>query len=37
MTQQVFTLTSPDIKEGHFMAKDHEFDGFGCNACFIAF
>lgn len=31
MTKQVFTLTSPDIKEGHFMAKDHEFDGFGCS------
>lgn len=31
MTQHTFTLSSPDIKEGHFMATDHEFDGFGCN------
>jgi Raf kinase inhibitor-like YbhB/YbcL family protein len=31
MTTNVFTLSSPDIKEGHFMATDHEFDGFGCN------
>ncbi|KKO45953.1 kinase inhibitor [Arsukibacterium ikkense] len=26
-----FTLNSPDITEGHFMAKAQEFDGFGCN------
>lgn len=27
----VFTLTSPDIQEGHFMAKTFEFNGFGCD------
>ncbi|WP_337880904.1 YbhB/YbcL family Raf kinase inhibitor-like protein [Rheinheimera sp.] len=26
-----FQLTSPDIKEGHFMAKTFEFNGFGCD------
>ena len=31
MTQPRFTLSSPDIKEGHFMAKAHEFDGWGCS------
>ncbi len=31
MSNAVFSLTSPDIQEGHFMAKAHEFDGFGCN------
>jgi len=29
MTQ--FQLTSPDIREGHFMAKTFEFNGFGCD------
>ncbi|MCC5452309.1 YbhB/YbcL family Raf kinase inhibitor-like protein [Rheinheimera sp. UJ51] len=31
MSKNTFTLSSPDIAEGHFMAKQHEFDGFGCN------
>lgn len=31
MKNNVFTLSSSDIKEGHFMATDHELDGFGCN------
>ena len=31
MTDPRFTLSSPDLQEGHFMAKDHEFDGFGCD------
>jgi hypothetical protein len=31
MTSSGFTVSSPDLQEGHFMAKDHEFDGFGCN------
>ena len=31
MTDSRFTLSSPDLQEGHFMAKVHEFDGFGCN------
>jgi len=31
MTESRFTLSSPDLQEGHFMANDHEFDGFGCN------
>ena len=31
MTEARFTLSSPDLQEGHFMAKDHEFDGFGCD------
>jgi Raf kinase inhibitor-like YbhB/YbcL family protein len=26
-----FSLTSPDIQEGHFMAKTFEFNGFGCD------
>ncbi len=26
-----FRLTSPDIQEGHFMAKSFEFNGFGCD------
>lgn len=26
-----FTLTSLDIKEGHFMSKAFEFNGFGCD------
>ncbi len=26
-----FTLQSPDIREGHFMAKTFEFNGFGCD------
>ena len=26
-----FTVTSPDIQEGHFMAKTFEFNGFGCD------
>lgn len=26
-----FQLTSPDIREGHFMAKTFEFNGFGCD------
>ncbi|WP_372627607.1 YbhB/YbcL family Raf kinase inhibitor-like protein [Arsukibacterium sp.] len=30
MTSNSFSLSSDDIKEGHFMAKAHEFDGFGC-------
>lgn len=30
MSKSAFMLSSPDIKEGHFMAKDQEFDGFGC-------
>jgi Raf kinase inhibitor-like YbhB/YbcL family protein len=30
MSKPTFTLSSPDIEEGHFMAKEHEFDGFGC-------
>ncbi|MBU1620862.1 MAG: YbhB/YbcL family Raf kinase inhibitor-like protein [Gammaproteobacteria bacterium] len=31
MTSSVFQLTSPDISEGHFMAKIFEFNGFGCD------
>ena len=31
MTQARFTLSSPDISEGHFMAKAFEFDGWGCS------
>lgn len=31
MSAARFVLTSPDITEGHFMAKAQEFDGFGCN------
>jgi len=31
MSKANFVLTSPDLKEGHFMAKAQEFDGFGCN------
>lgn len=31
MSATRFVLTSPDIQEGHFMAKTHEFDGFGCD------
>jgi Raf kinase inhibitor-like YbhB/YbcL family protein len=31
MTSSVFQLTSPDIREGHFMAKTFEFNGFGCD------
>lgn len=31
MTESRFTLNSPDLQEGHFMAKLHEFDGFGCS------
>lgn len=31
MSATRFVLTSPDIQEGHFMAKAHEFDGFGCD------
>jgi Raf kinase inhibitor-like YbhB/YbcL family protein len=31
MTSSRFTVSSPDLQEGHFMAKEHEFDGFGCN------
>ena len=31
MDTKIFSLTSPTIKEGHFMAKEQEFDGFGCN------
>ena len=28
---QAVQVSSPDIKEGHFMAKTFEFAGFGCN------
>lgn len=28
---QAIQVSSPDIKEGHFMAKTFEFAGFGCN------
>lgn len=31
MTSSVFQLTSSDIREGHFMAKTFEFNGFGCD------
>lgn len=31
MTSSVFQLTSPDIRECHFMAKTFEFNGFGCD------
>lgn len=31
MSNANFVLTSPDLTEGHFMAKAQEFDGFGCN------
>ena len=31
MSKKTFSLSSPDIAEGHFMTKAHEFDGFGCN------
>lgn len=31
MTSAAFKLTSPDISEGHFMAKTFEFNGFGCD------
>lgn len=31
MRSTVFQLTSPDIIEGHFMAKTFEFNGFGCD------
>jgi Raf kinase inhibitor-like YbhB/YbcL family protein len=31
MNKPTFTLSSPDIQEGHVMAKTHEFDGWGCN------
>ncbi|MGY5798211.1 YbhB/YbcL family Raf kinase inhibitor-like protein [Rheinheimera faecalis] len=31
MTSSLFQLTSPDIREGHFMAKTFEFNGFGCD------
>ncbi|GGW65958.1 YbhB/YbcL family Raf kinase inhibitor-like protein [Alishewanella tabrizica] len=31
MGSERFVLTSPSLKEGHFMAKMQEFDGFGCN------
>jgi hypothetical protein len=36
MTKHIFSLTSPDLKEGHFMAKEQEFDGFGCNGSNIS-
>jgi Raf kinase inhibitor-like YbhB/YbcL family protein len=31
MTSSVFQLISPDIREGHFMEKTFEFNGFGCD------
>jgi Raf kinase inhibitor-like YbhB/YbcL family protein len=31
MSSNQFRLTSPDIQEGHFMAKTFEFNGFGCD------
>ncbi|TXH93473.1 MAG: YbhB/YbcL family Raf kinase inhibitor-like protein [Rheinheimera sp.] len=31
MENRKFTVTSPDIQEGHFMAKTFEFNGFGCD------
>jgi hypothetical protein len=31
MSEAKFLLTSPDIAEGHFMAKSFEFNGFGCD------
>lgn len=31
MSSNQFQLTSPDIQEGHFMAKTFEFNGFGCD------
>lgn len=31
MENRKFSLSSPDIQEGHFMAKTFEFNGFGCD------
>ncbi len=31
MENRKFCLSSPDIQEGHFMAKTFEFNGFGCD------
>jgi len=31
MENSKFNVTSPDIQEGHFMAKTFEFNGFGCD------
>lgn len=31
MSNGKFCLTSPDLQEGHFMAKTFEFNGFGCD------
>ena len=31
MHAEKFVLQSPDLQEGHFMAKTFEFNGFGCD------
>ncbi|WNO59667.1 YbhB/YbcL family Raf kinase inhibitor-like protein [Rheinheimera sp. MMS21-TC3] len=36
MSNSKFSLTSPNLKEGHFMAKEQEFDGFGCSGSNIS-